>query len=98
MTATAPIDGYQNCAEDPIHAARQILVSGRGYGFGLAEDVQAEVDIVDQQIEHAAAALRGIGEPGAPGRRGAAPAKNGGAHRAQPAGSQDIRPRHDKVE
>ena len=79
--------------QDPIYAAWKIFVSGCRYSLGLAEDVQAEIDIVDQQIEDTAAALRGVGQPRAPGRSGAAPAENGGADLAEAPGTEDIRGR-----
>ena len=93
-----PAAGYRHRAnrwipelrQDPIHAVRQIFESGGRYGFRGAEHMQAEIDVVDQQVQHCAAALRGVGEPGAPGGRGAPPAKNGCAHRAQPPGAEDI--------
>jgi hypothetical protein len=46
--------------EDQIDAAREIFVSEGGDGCGPAEEMNAEIDIVDQQVKHATAAFSGI--------------------------------------
>ena len=63
--------------------AREIAIAAGSYGFGHAPERNAEIGVVNQQIHDAAAAARGIFEPGTPRGSGAAAAEQRGPERVR---------------
>src|ERR1051326_56896 len=72
--------GVMKFSQNQVDTMRQIFISGGGNGGGLAEQVDAKINIVDEEVEYAAAAFGGICQPLAPCGSSTAPAEQGRAH------------------
>src|SRR6185312_9934303 len=82
MPAAGDLDGTDiriiEFAMNDVDAARNIFIARGAHRTGHAPQRDAVIDVVNQEIEGAAAAAGGIGETGTPVRSGAAPPEKSG--------------------